>query len=377
MAEKVNEFTFKLANFLIEEDGRLFAFSISGFIAYLTLSLVNKGLTGSTKDQLIDLLNCNFSNIEISNTRSRMENQCTDLLRMNQFSKIGSAKSAIFHSKPVMEIFSQIALEYYDTEMRSVDPTNNDLQQARINAWGNTLLEVPYTNIFVESYNEELSLLIMNEYFARFKWKIPFHPQATRRGFFKDIGMNEIAVNFLKKVEYLKYYNDTALGASIVFLSLEEYDTYGAIVLPYPDNNIQDLLRKIKSQKIYVWFHDSDAIRIELHLPEFELVNRISLKPFLEHNKLSSLFNKNGADLTNMIKNGAFINDYMHVSSIRLNDKGSYVTTATEDPRRSYTSSKTLKFIADKPFILYFYDKSNNLILYISVVTTPFNYYKK
>ncbi|KII64057.1 hypothetical protein RF11_09891 [Thelohanellus kitauei] len=245
MTERVNELTLKLANFLLEKDGEWISFSISGFIAYLTLSFISIGLKGPTKYQLLDLLNCNFSYMEKSNTRIIMEHECTNSLKMDDFSKIGMAKSAIFHSKPAFQIFKQIALEYYDLEMHMIDPTNYDLQQHTINEWGKTLMDVPFINIFTDQYKEEVSVLIMNEYYASFEWRKHFHPKQNSLDMFKDSKMNIHTVDFMKRVDDYKYYNDTVIGASIVFLLLNKAGTYAAVVVPHSDNNVQNLLERM------------------------------------------------------------------------------------------------------------------------------------
>ncbi|KII64056.1 Corticosteroid-binding globulin [Thelohanellus kitauei] len=245
MAERVNEFTLKLAKFLLDNDGNTAAFSISGLVIYLTLSLVSEGLDGHPKDQLLDLLNCNFSHMEISYARTTTEIDCLNSFMMDEFSKTGVSKSAIFHSKSVLETFKQMALEYYETEMHPIDPTDSDRQQHAINEWKKTQLGFPYFSIHLGTYREELSLLIINECYLRFKWQIPFFQKSTKKEIFKDISMNDITVNLMRRADVFKYYDDTILEASVVFIRFEQFGIFAAIVLPKPDNNVQDLLPRI------------------------------------------------------------------------------------------------------------------------------------
>ncbi|KII64053.1 Antithrombin-III [Thelohanellus kitauei] len=245
MADNVNEFTLKLANFLLKDDVKMFGFSISGFVAYMTLSFVSNGLQGHTKDQLLHLLNCNFSNMEISYTRTQMETQCLNSFLMDEFSAIGSAQSAIFHSKPVFENFQQMARDFYDIEMHPIDPTNHDIQQYTIDEWSKKLIGVYFNDVFKESIHEDISILIVNEYFARFKWKTPFNPRSIIKGIFTDISMNNITADFMKMTDIFRFYNDVVIGASIIFIPLVDDDMYAVIMLPYPDKNLLDILPRI------------------------------------------------------------------------------------------------------------------------------------
>ncbi|KII73626.1 hypothetical protein RF11_08241 [Thelohanellus kitauei] len=84
------------------------------------------------------------------------------------------------------------------------------------------------------------------------------------------------------------------------------------------------------------------------------------------------LFIKHGADFSKMIMGDGYINDYIQVSTIMVNEIGSHATT----PSNHYTSvratSTTVLFNVSRPFIFYLYNSENNLMLHISVVTDPY-----
>ncbi|KII64599.1 hypothetical protein RF11_14460 [Thelohanellus kitauei] len=106
---------------------------------------------------------------------------------MEEFLKIGSAKSAIFHSKPPLQTFEQMALEAYEVELQAIDAKNEVLQYLAVNEWGKTLKDVPFFDILFEPQKTELSLLIVSENFVRFQWRLPFNEKSTTKGTFTDI----------------------------------------------------------------------------------------------------------------------------------------------------------------------------------------------
>ncbi|KII73955.1 hypothetical protein RF11_03762 [Thelohanellus kitauei] len=243
MADTINELTLKLANFLLHENERINSVSISGYITYLTLLLLNIGLQGQAKYDLSVLLNCNYSYIQYSLIKNVFEFDCIHSFKMDEFMKVGNVKSAIFHSNHHMETFQAIAMETYNFELIEVDPRNNDLQKFIINYWGQTLKHVPFHDILFEPYTTDLQLLIINEYFISFKWKLPANPRYTNILEFTDISFITTQVKMMRMVDHYRFYNDQELQALIAFIELEEKNTYAVVVLPYLNNNIQSVLK--------------------------------------------------------------------------------------------------------------------------------------
>ncbi|KII73951.1 hypothetical protein RF11_03758 [Thelohanellus kitauei] len=245
MADRINDFTIKLANYLFMLNEGRFTVSFSGLIAYLSLSLLTIGLHGPVKDSLLDCLNCNISSSEISQTRNILEDQCLNTFHMNEFLKIGSYKSAIFHSKKPLESFKQMALEKYDTELKTFDGISNDLQLLKLNEWVRTLSDGPFPNIFIHPFKQELSLLIINDYLVQFQWRAGTKQRYNTKTIFTDIKGKSAKVVTMRIIEYVKYLNDPLMKAEMVFIPLQEENIFASIVLPYNDSNIKDLLQSM------------------------------------------------------------------------------------------------------------------------------------
>ncbi|KII73630.1 hypothetical protein RF11_08246 [Thelohanellus kitauei] len=164
---------------------------------------------------------------------------------MDEFSKIGVIKSAIFHSRQLVETFKQFAIEKYDIEFINIDPVNNAHQHNTINKWTTLLKNVPFQYILSKPVQEELMLLIINEYSVRFKWLFPVNTRYTRDQTFTDINSISYNVQMMKMVDVFKCIADKELKATIVFIKLETQGTFAVIVLPFIENNIKDLLKNM------------------------------------------------------------------------------------------------------------------------------------
>ncbi|KII73956.1 Serpin I2 [Thelohanellus kitauei] len=371
MADTINELTLKIARYFIENSERLDIVSVSGYVAYLTFLLVNIGLRGQAKYELSLFLNCNFSSIDYSPIDNIFNYECIDFFRMEEFFKIGMAQSAIFYSKPLVERFVQIALETYGFDHSYIDPTNIDIQTYTIEQWMKSIMKAPIYDL-LQNLKEELRLLIINAYFVRFKWKIPCIKRHTHFGHFTNIYSEKIKVYMIRMIDDYRYYNDEDFKTSVVFVALEQNDTYAAIVLPGEGINIFYVIEHMNSHKIKKWFNESQIAIIAVFLPRFKMFTKYSLRSFLEFYNISSIFKSNQADLTRMIKGEGYINDFLHVSAISVNESGSF-TTSIPNPITPYTmSSKFPQFSALRPFIFYLYNSKHNIVLHFSVILDPY-----
>ncbi|KII64280.1 Serpin B13 [Thelohanellus kitauei] len=367
MAQSLNDFTLKLANYLLEQNTGMNSVSISGFMAYMTLSLLNKGLRGPAKRQLFDFLNCNSSKNE-----KNMEDECRDSFRSDEFSSIGSLKSTLFHSQPLVENFRQTAIETHGMDIQAIHRTNIDQQIQTINEWGNSIPDVSIRPILTEPFESPLRLLIINQYSVRFHWKSALGKRNTNKDTFFYLNSKSIQIKMMRIVDYFRYYEDTYLKASIIFVRLKEKDIFATIVKPYIPGEILDLVKKLTSDRMYIWNLDAKVKKFHLRIPKFRFVKKYSLKSFLESFKLNSLFKNNEADFTSIIKGGGYLNDLIHVSAIRVNEDGSYSSSDQTETGLLRAGPSTPLIEATNPFIFYLYNSSNNLILHFSVVMDPY-----
>ncbi|KII73633.1 hypothetical protein RF11_08249 [Thelohanellus kitauei] len=371
MTATINELTLKLANNLLEKNAQMNMVAISGYIAYFTLLLLNFGLQGQAKYDLSAFLDCNYSFLEFSFEKNIFEYDCINLLTIDEFYQIGSVRSAIFHSRLLVESFKEVAGETYDFEFKSIDSTNIANQNKTINEWTNLLKSVPYKYIFSEAYRTEFILFIFNEFYIKFRWLIPANTRYSRNQIFTDINSMEYKIRMMRMIDYFGFYNDTDLKASIVFVKLEINGTYAAIVLPFIDNNIAYVLKHMNNEKFETWFDKSESKKMQLYLPHFGIVNQISLKSFLEFYNMRYLFVYYGADLTKIIRGAGYINDLIQVSAIRINESGSHMSTPPREPIIYRKSNKIPSFYVSRPFIFYLYNSNKNLVLHFSFIKHP------
>ncbi|KII61684.1 Serpin I2 [Thelohanellus kitauei] len=373
MADSINEHTLKLANYLLEAGGRRNLVSISGILSYLTLSLINTGLHGPEKDQMLGLLNSDNSLEEFACPTFEMLLSCISTYGWTEFSRIAVSKTAIFHSSNLTDDFKQKAIGSFGIELIGIDANSEMFQRYIIDKWKRSLPNIPFLDSSFKPFQDELKLLFMNQYYLSFQWRLPFNKRYTKIGSFTDIYNSVVNVHLMRIVNILRYYKDEQLNATIVFLQLKDTEIRAVVVLPDADTNIKYILKRMKSEKIKQWFEHSDTIRIALYLPRFRIIQKVSLKSFFKFYQLSGLFMNNGADLSQIINGGGYINDYIQISGIKIDEHGSYALEKPYQPILYRVSNLTMPIEITRPFIFYLYSWEKNLVVHFSVITEIFS----
>ncbi|KII73625.1 hypothetical protein RF11_08240 [Thelohanellus kitauei] len=251
MTDSVNKLTLNLAKYYLEQNRGVNTISVSGYLAYFTLLLVNTGLQGQAKYDLSAFLDCNYSYLQFSECYKFLEYECIHSFTIDEFSMIGRVKSAIFHSSPPVEDFKRIAYESYDFEHISIHPTDGARQYYAMEYWTELLKNVPISRILPESVYTELKLMILHEYIVSFKWLKPAKARYTQIAPFTDLYSRIIPVKMMRMIDYYKCFHDDDVRASILFIDLETNGTYAVVVLPYLNENIMDVIKRLN-----VFYHN-------------------------------------------------------------------------------------------------------------------------
>ncbi|KII73952.1 hypothetical protein RF11_03759 [Thelohanellus kitauei] len=245
MADAINKFTLKLVKFLLDNDGKINSVSVSGFVAYLILFLVNSGLPHQQSLKLSRLLNCNVTYFEFSYLTSLLDYECTDNFQMDEFSKIGIAKSVIFTSKLLVETFRQTALEHYEIETQPIDSKNYYNQLTAVYEWSQILKDTPLKKNWMTPFNKDLILLFISEYFIRFQWRTPLNHRFTTRSEFIGINGDAFQIETMRVIDYMRYMDDPEEKARIVFVHLAQSDTFAVVVIPYENSDVLDVVKRM------------------------------------------------------------------------------------------------------------------------------------
>ncbi|KII69368.1 hypothetical protein RF11_06277 [Thelohanellus kitauei] len=370
----INDATLQLAKYFLGVGEASQNLAFSGLLSYLTLAVVNVGLGGQTKYQLSEYLHYNFTF-----TRKRKRNDFHTekkvyLLGMDQLQNISVVHSSIFHSGRIQTSFMKMATEIFDLDFILTNSSDITQRMQIIQEWLHERMPIINAHSYAIPIENQFSTIILNTCYIQHEWEQIFNKERTTAQIFIGPEGNTW-VQMMNNTDGFRYYEDHRNGAKLVYLPFKDQDIYGAIVLPNPAIRIESVLVKVN------WFRYSTIKEVNLMMPKFKIGNIIDMKRPLNNFNITRLFSREDANMSIMMTDSGYLNDYFQFSSIDINEFGSYVKVEpekyVEDESEVYFSNSTgfspkiINFHVNRPFIFFIYDRTNRLILFIAVVKNP------
>ncbi|KII69367.1 Serpin A3-8 [Thelohanellus kitauei] len=339
LIETINNATILLARCFLEDGIQSKNFAFSGLLSYLTLAVINIGLQGPTKYQLSEYLNNNFTHSSYQMTTNKKA-QRRYLVGMEYLESISQVYSSIFYSGRTEENFEQMAMELFDFELFHIHGSTVSQRIQIVLDWIHEKMPVIGGYSFKMPFDDEFSTTILNTCYIKHKWDQMFNTKKTTAQLFTNGYDQKIVVPMMKNMDAFKVYEDPMIGSRTLFMPFENEDIYAAIVVPF-HSSIEHILNKIN-------------VRILTNLR-------------------ATLFSREEADMSQMMKDPAYLNDYYQFASIDINESGTYVEVTPEVISNNSTNipKNILQFHVDKPFIFYIYARPLKLIIFFAVVTNP------
>ena len=168
------------------------------------------------------------------------------------------------------------------------------------------------------------------------------------------------------KMEMLTYFED--VSKQIVFLPLANGAFNFAIVLPTKDYSIASIIEQGYDLSLVLNLKDmqqyTKKTQVSLALPRFSIeTSNSELKDQLKQLGVTSLFDPEEANLTEISPKPIYVSDMIQKARIRVDEAGceAAATTATEI---STGMHDFVTFRADHPFLYFITERSSGLIFF-------------
>ena len=111
---------------------------------------------------------------------------------------------------------------------------------------------------------------------------------------------------------------------------------------------------------------------VELTMPAFQISFKIDLERILKSMGITSMFNPDTANFSEISNEELFVKDIFHQAHIKVNEKGSEAaaTTTVIQGTRSLPQDVS-EFRVDRPFIYIIYDIRNRIPLFVGRTLNP------
>lgn len=175
----------------------------------------------------------------------------------------------------------------------------------------------------------------------------------------------------------LKTYNGTTLQYVGIMPLQEELDSYIKDLDSSDINSIIKNLKEIKSES----FNDGKVIKITGNIPLFKFDYQLKLMDDLKKIGITSVFNQNKADLSNMVTSKNYIDSAEHKANIEFSNEGIKAAAVTSTGGMGAASCgyehlfdvpvEEVNITFDKPYLFLIRDKNSGEVWFVGSVYEP------
>lgn len=360
---------------------------ISPFSAETILALTQNGAKGETGEEIRTALH-------LPNTKKKINSVFKSLLpklKKNEGYTFHTAnKIYVRENYPIIENFTKIATETYQSSSENIDFSKNIEAAEKINNWVSEQTNQKIKNLISsQKLSEDTVALLINALYFSAPWKKPFKTRLTQNRDFYKTPEEVIQVTTMKKIDNFGYFESEDLDAKFLQMPFRSgKDIQMVVVLP----NKKDGLKNLESQieEIYK-ISKFNWEFVSVTIPKFKIETSVDFKTVLKKLGVTKAFRH--ADFSGLAgeKGEIFISDVLQKTFIEVNENGvdASAATAGNTTTKKFNSQK-LQFCflvvfhpkslmqdfgdkkifeADHPFL--FYIKINDVVIFTGRVLVP------
>uniref|UniRef100_A0A182VTY2 Serpin domain-containing protein n=1 Tax=Anopheles minimus TaxID=112268 RepID=A0A182VTY2_9DIPT len=201
--------------------------------------------------------------------------------------------------------YHKVAKDLYQSELQQLDFVNDETSSVRfINNWVNNQTHGRIADI-VSHISPDTIMMVINTLYFRGLWEESFQPHATRnRRFFPNgpTGPDSLDIPMMAKSHCMPYYNWEEENVRVVGIPYHQNVT---MYIFMPTNStrelVQSMLSKISAKQINDIVTKMKMKSVTVLFPKMHISNSLSLKTVLQQLGVTTLFQKQEADLYRLL----------------------------------------------------------------------------
>jgi serpin B len=282
--------------------------------------------------------------------------------------------------------FIDMAKRSYDAEVETLDFHNSPAAAARINAWVDRETNGRIPQLFEpKAFDAATALVVTDAVYFLSDWKVPFDARRTNPQPFHltDGTTREVPMMVAEHMTARLVGPEPGAASSGVKdgLQLLELPYKGdrlsmVIILPNEMKGLPVIEAQLSAAKLDEWLGQLDSAalseEVDVALPKVQIESSYDLVKPLKALGMKLAFRANVANFTGISTdrgNPLFINDVVHKSFLKIDEKGTEAAAATGIELRGERGGAG--FRADHPFLLLIRDKPTGAILFMGRVAEP------
>lgn len=340
---------------------------ISPLSVQLVLAMTGNGANGETKAQIEKVLS---STIPLDELNGYLYSYVNSLASEEEY-KTNIANSIWLRDDEnrlqAENEFLQICRDYYSAEVYKAPFDSQTVKD--MNTWVSKKTDGMIKNITNEISPEDM-MFILNAVMFDAVWDEPYVDGAADNGTFTSVTGEQRRVMMMPSGEDVYLEDDSATG----FIKDYKDGKYAfAALLPNENVNINDYVESLTGERISAILRGAQNERVSVKIPKFTCEFDMSLNDVLSGMGMKLAFDKEKADFSKMAKSSMgniFIGDAFHKAFITVDERGTKAAAATIiKGGASAAPTKIREVFLERPFVYMIIDKSQNLPIFIGVLT--------
>lgn len=353
-----NEFSYNLFNGVYGLENKNENIVISPLGIYQYLSLYANGAAGSTKSDILNVLNSN--NTEILNCLN--EKLYKNLPNLDNKVICNLANSIwIDNSFDVNSDYLELVDKYYHPEIKRVNLNAESAKEA-INAWCSKSTNGMLQDVLSQPLSSRTVQMINATYFYG-KWKDVFDKKKTEKGTFYNIDGSTSRVDMMSKTSDIELSGNNYYDVAKLTYGNGAFEMLA--LLPNPDKNLGDIIPQINTAEIgKLEFYTANRL---LTFPKFELMYDAKglLGQALQQLGLRFLSDNSENDFSGISSGKIDTFIPKHKCIIKVDENGTEVASVTVG---GYIAPEPQELTFDRPFVYIIRENSTGIILYMGTV---------
>lgn len=358
--ENSNEFAWKF--FKEVSKGEQQDVFVSPLSVTYALGMLANGAVGDTQKEILEGLE--FRSGKVDDINSLCHQLMIESPKLDKSTKVSIANAVVANkNKPLQPDFKNVVEKQYQALVTNQD-FSSPATLSFINLWASELTHGMVPKLLDRVHPDAVTYLLNALYFKGI-WYRQFDKKRTQQESFTQADGKKLTVKMMhQKERFFAAEND---NYQTVVLPYGNGSYEMVVLLPREGKDLSSLLQTMDAKKWKDNLKNTYSSEVDLKLPRFTSAYTRELNDVLKLLGMSTMFDREKADLTKMSKAKAFVSMVLQKAKIEVDEEGSKAAAVTvvETLDAAAPPSKPIMFHANRPFMYAIVEHSTGTIFFM------------
>ncbi|MBR5169240.1 MAG: serpin family protein [Muribaculaceae bacterium] len=363
MRDNNNEFAWRLFRAVRETDGNQGNTIMSPLSVTYLLGMMGAGAAGNTRDEISATLGFGDDAMAVNEyCKTMIDGAAT----VDPAATVKIANCVEVNSALGINLLSQYVDDmkhYYYAQIEAMDFTKSNALNI-INNWCKDNTEGMIPRI-LDEINPNAAMYMLNAIYFKADWASKFNKDYTRKMDFTLDNGTTVKRDIMHIKAHAFYGHDEKCATLRLPFGNGAYSMY--VLLPAEGLSLEDFIQGMTIQDLNAHLYNIGTGDIDVLLPKFETSSDIKLKEPLNSMGITSAFDPQRADFSNMTTASLYVSLMLQKAKIEINEDGGKAAAVTIAGYvlTSVGTTPSFDFHATRPFLYLILEESTHSIFFI------------